>query len=106
MRCHTKLDFAETYCFGHNLCNSGPFLLKMGLKCAHFKGYYMRNRLKPVEIGLVALFEKHATATASLVQFGFQSFSGCMDRTCRPKLEKHWRDLRGFPEISYWLMKL
>ena len=82
MRCHTKLDFAETYHFGHNLCNSGPFLLKMGLKCAHvFKGYYMHNwlPLKPV-----VLFEKHATATAStvlisLVQFGFQSFSGWME---------------------------
>ena len=36
MRCRTKSDFAKTYHFGHNSCNSGPFLLKMGLKCAHF----------------------------------------------------------------------
>ena len=68
----------------------------------------MHNRLQPVQIGPVALFEKHATATAGAVligpvQFGFQaSWTGHTDT----KLEKHWRDLRGFPEISYWLMKL
>ena len=49
MRCRTKLDFAETYRFGHNSCNSGPFLLKMCLKCANFKGYYFAQ---PVAIGL------------------------------------------------------
>ena len=42
-----KVGFAETYHFGHNSCNSGPFLLKMGLKCAR---YYMRNRLQRVQI--------------------------------------------------------
>ena len=29
MRCCTKSDFAETYCFGHNSCNSGLFLLRL-----------------------------------------------------------------------------
>ena len=86
MRCRTKLDFAETYHFGHNSCNSGLFLLKMGLKCAQFKGYYVRNLLQPVQIGPVALFEKNATTTASpvlitLVQFGLRSFFSPMDRT-------------------------
>ena len=49
-----KSDFAETYCFGYNSCDSGLFLLKMGLKCAHvFKGYYVCNwlSLKLVETG-------------------------------------------------------
>ena len=46
----------------------------------------MGNQLQPVQIGLVALFEKHATATAGpvligLVQFGFWSFFGPMDWT-------------------------
>ena len=83
MRCCTKSDFAETYCFGHNSCDSGLFLLKMGLKCVHvFKGYYMRNWLKPVQIGPVALFEKHTTTTASPVLIGPVQF-GCMDRTYR-----------------------
>ena len=36
MRCCTKSDFAETYCFGHNSCNFGLFLFKIGSKCAHF----------------------------------------------------------------------
>ena len=69
MRCRTKLDFAETYCFGHNSCNSGLFLLKMGLNERIFKGYYLHNQLQLVQISLVALFEKHATATASPVRW-------------------------------------
>ena len=32
----TKLDFGVTYRFGHRTCNSGPFLFKIGSKCAHF----------------------------------------------------------------------
>ena len=51
-----------------------------------FKEYHVGNRLQPVQVGLFALFEKHATATAGLVligpvQFGFRSFFGPMDRT-------------------------
>ena len=48
--------------------------------------YHVGNRLQPVQIGLFALFEKHATATAGLVligpvQFSFRSFFGPMDQT-------------------------
>ena len=107
MRCRTKSDYAETYCFGHNSCNSGLFLLKMGLKCANFKGYYLRNRLQSVQIGPVALFEKHATTTAGLVlicpvQFSFRSFFSCMDQTCRHYFQpsKRLKKQRRHPKFN------
>ena len=50
---------------------------------------------KPVQIGPVALFEKHATATASPVligpvQFGFWSFFDPMDQTFKHLLQPAW----------------
>ena len=59
------------------------------------------NRLQPVQIGPFALFEKHATATASLVlislvQFGFWSFFGPMDWTFKYySLIQHLFQLEG-----------
>ena len=58
-----------------------------------FKEYYVGNWLQPVQIGPVALFEKHATATASLVlislvQFSFQSFFSPMDQTFKHYVSK------------------
>ena len=69
MKCRTKSDFAKTYHFGHNSCNSGPFLLKIGLKCAHF---WRVSCGQPVafETGPFVLFEKHATATVGPVLIG------------------------------------
>ena len=68
-----------------------------------------RLHLKPVatsSIGLAALFEKHATATAgpvliSLVQFGFWSFFGPMDRTFKHYLQGHSQGL--WSDVAAWV---
>ena len=54
MRCWTKSDFAITYHFGHISSISGPFLFKIGSKCAHFWGVLCGQ---PVQTDSVALFE-------------------------------------------------
>ena len=66
----TKLDFAKTYCFGHNSCNFGLFLFKIDQNVRIFKGYYVGNRLQLVSNGPVASFQKQATATGGPVQKG------------------------------------
>ena len=92
MRCCTKSDFAETYCFGHNSCNSGLFLLKIGLKCANFlRGITCAtgcNRFKLVWLRCLKNMQPQL-----LVWFGFRSFFGCMDRTCRHY--RLWQHLLG-----------
>ena len=50
-----KFDLMETYHFGHNLCNSEPFLIKIGLKCAYLQGVRCSrsNRFEPGFFGSV-----------------------------------------------------
>ena len=50
-----KFDLTETYHFGHNSCNSEPFLIKIGLKCAYLQGVPCSrlNRFEPVFFGSV-----------------------------------------------------
>ena len=50
-----KFDLTETYHFGHNSCNSEPFLIKINLKCAYLQGEHCSrsNRFFSVRFGAV-----------------------------------------------------
>ena len=66
-----KLDFAVTYCFGHNTCNSGPFLLKICSKDAYLRGVHSGslNQLKLVFIGSEQFFHPGMPELQLTVQF-------------------------------------
>ena len=87
-----KVGFCCNILFWPHLIHFWAISLQNRLKCAHFWGV---SHGKPVQIGLVVLFEKHATTTASLVlngpvQSSFQSFFSCMDWTFQHYAQAAW----------------
>lgn len=86
-----KLDFSVTYHFGRSTCNSGPFLLKIGLKCVYLQGEPCNgsNRFEPVFIGPVLIgFSNFESSNCNWKSGFLQSspvsvrfFSGPMDWT-------------------------
>ena len=100
MRYCTKLDFGVTCRFGHRTCNSGPFLFKIGSKCAHYWDVLRTGCNLFTSVGLRAVLSGFSFPKSSncnwwfgFLQFGpvqFRFFSSCVNRT-----------FKHYPHLTY-----